>query len=95
MAPGTLLEAHIDPKIAVRSLGYPLIIKAAAGGGGRGMRMIRDAGVDSMPGGGAEIFDPVIREQIAAELVAKIKVAAGTGAPQVPPRIRPVTHWKG
>ena len=33
----------------------------------KGMRLIREAGVDSMPGGGAEIFHPEIREQIAAD----------------------------
>lgn len=30
-----------------------------------GMQMMRDAGLDSMPGGGAEIFHPEIRDQIA------------------------------
>lgn len=30
-----------------------------------GMRMMLEAGLDSMPGGGAEIFDPEIRDQIA------------------------------
>lgn len=30
-----------------------------------GMRRMKDAGLDSMPGGGAEIFHPEIREQIA------------------------------
>jgi aminodeoxyfutalosine synthase len=34
-----------------------------------GMRYLHDAGLDSLPGGGAEIFDPVIREQICADKV--------------------------
>lgn len=32
-----------------------------------GMRLMQEAGLDSMPGGGAEIFHPEIREQIAAD----------------------------
>ncbi len=32
-----------------------------------GMRMAKDAGLDSLPGGGAEIFHPEIREQICAD----------------------------
>lgn len=31
-----------------------------------GMRLMKEAGLDSMPGGGAEIFHPEIRDQIAA-----------------------------
>jgi aminodeoxyfutalosine synthase len=34
-----------------------------------GMKYLQDAGLDSIPGGGAEIFDPVIREQICADKV--------------------------
>ena len=34
-----------------------------------GMRYLHEAGLDSLPGGGAEIFDPVIREQICADKV--------------------------
>lgn len=34
-----------------------------------GMRQLHAAGLDSLPGGGAEIFDPVIREQICADKV--------------------------
>jgi aminodeoxyfutalosine synthase len=34
-----------------------------------GMRYLHDAGLDSLPGGGAEIFHPEIREQICADKV--------------------------
>ncbi len=34
-----------------------------------GMKQLHDAGLDSLPGGGAEIFHPTIREQIAADKV--------------------------
>ncbi|MFX4377191.1 7,8-didemethyl-8-hydroxy-5-deazariboflavin synthase subunit CofH, partial [Acinetobacter baumannii] len=32
-----------------------------------GMRMAHEAGLDSLPGGGAEIFHPEIREKICAD----------------------------
>ena len=34
-----------------------------------GMKRLHEAGLDSLPGGGAEIFAPAIREQIAADKV--------------------------
>ncbi len=34
-----------------------------------GMKFLKDAGLDSIPGGGAEIFDPEIREKICADKV--------------------------
>jgi aminodeoxyfutalosine synthase len=34
-----------------------------------GMRFLHEAGLDSLPGGGAEIFDPAIRQQISADKV--------------------------
>jgi len=34
-----------------------------------GLKFLKDAGLDSLPGGGAEIFDPEIREQICADKV--------------------------
>lgn len=34
-----------------------------------GLRLLKDAGLDSLPGGGAEIFDQDIREQICADKV--------------------------
>ena len=35
----------------------------------KGMKMLHEAGLDSLPGGGAEIFHPEIREQICADKV--------------------------
>ena len=34
-----------------------------------GMKLLHEAGLDSLPGGGAEIFDPAVREQICADKV--------------------------
>jgi len=34
-----------------------------------GLKLLKDAGLDSLPGGGAEIFDPLVREQICADKV--------------------------
>ena len=34
-----------------------------------GLRLLKEAGLDSLPGGGAEIFDPSVREQISADKV--------------------------
>ena len=34
-----------------------------------GVQLLKDAGLDSIPGGGAEIFDPEIREKISADKV--------------------------
>jgi aminodeoxyfutalosine synthase len=34
-----------------------------------GLRLLKDAGLQSLPGGGAEIFDPEVREQICADKV--------------------------
>ena len=34
-----------------------------------GLKFLKDAGLDSLPGGGAEIFNPEIREQICADKV--------------------------
>jgi aminodeoxyfutalosine synthase len=36
---------------------------------GEGMKLMQDAGLDSIPGGGAEIFAPEIREKISADKV--------------------------
>lgn len=38
-------------------------------GANEGMKLLKDAGLDSLPGGGAEIFHPEIRDQICADKV--------------------------
>jgi aminodeoxyfutalosine synthase len=57
-------ELHVK---ALTPVEYHYIFKKAKVSYEEGMKQIRDAGVDSMPGGGAEIFHPDIREQIAAD----------------------------
>ena len=37
------LPGSADPEVAVREVGFPLLVKASAGGGGRGMRIVRSA----------------------------------------------------
>lgn len=63
------IKAH-RPELHVKALTpveYHYIFKKAKVSYEEGMRLIKEAGVDSMPGGGAEIFHPEIREQIAAD----------------------------
>ena len=63
------IKAH-RPELHVKALTpveYHYIFKKAKVSYEEGMRLIQEAGVDSMPGGGAEIFHPEIREQIAAD----------------------------
>jgi aminodeoxyfutalosine synthase len=55
-------ELHIK---ALTPVEYHYIFKKAKVSYEEGMRRIQEAGVDSLPGGGAEIFHPEIREQIA------------------------------
>jgi len=57
-------ELHVK---ALTPVEYHYIFKKAKVSYEDGMKMIRDAGCDSLPGGGAEIFHPEIREQIAAD----------------------------
>lgn len=52
---------------ALTPVEYHYIFKKAKVSYEDGMRMIKESGVDSMPGGGAEIFHPEIREQIAGD----------------------------
>ena len=57
-------ELHIK---ALTPVEYHYIFKKAKLSYEEGMRQMKEAGLDSMPGGGAEIFDAEIREQIAAD----------------------------
>ncbi|MDX1406899.1 MAG: aminofutalosine synthase MqnE [Saprospiraceae bacterium] len=54
-------ELHVK---ALTPVEYHYIFKKARVSYTEGMRQIRDAGCDSLPGGGAEIFHPEIREKI-------------------------------
>jgi aminodeoxyfutalosine synthase len=63
------IKAH-RPELHVKALTpveYHYIFKKAKVTYEEGMRMIMEAGCDSLPGGGAEIFHPEIRAQIAAD----------------------------
>lgn len=55
-------ELHIK---ALTPVEYYYIFKKAKLSHYEGMKYLKDAGLDSMPGGGAEIFHPEIRQQIA------------------------------
>lgn len=57
-------ELHVK---ALTPVEYHYIFKKAKVSYADGMRMIMESGCDSLPGGGAEIFHPEIREQIAAD----------------------------
>ena len=57
-------DLHIK---ALTPVEYHYIFKKAKIDYATGMRMMKEAGLDSMPGGGAEIFHPEIREQIAKD----------------------------
>ena len=57
-------ELHIK---ALTPVEYHYIFKKGKVSYEEGMKIMQDAGLDSMPGGGAEIFHPEIREQIAAD----------------------------
>src|SRR6187431_963263 len=57
-------ELHIK---ALTPVEYHYIFKKAKVSYEDGMKRIKESGADSLPGGGAEIFHPEIREQIAAD----------------------------
>jgi len=57
-------ELHVK---ALTPVEYHYIFKKAKISYEEGMKQIKEAGCDSMPGGGAEIFHPEIRMQIAAD----------------------------
>lgn len=63
------IKAH-RPELHIKALTpveYHYIFKKAKVSYEEGMRLMKEAGLDSMPGGGAEIFHPEIRQQIAAD----------------------------
>ncbi|MGZ3928153.1 MAG: aminofutalosine synthase MqnE [Mucilaginibacter sp.] len=63
------IKAH-RPELHVKALTpveYHYIFKKAKIDYAAGMKMMKDAGLESIPGGGAEIFHPEIREQIAKD----------------------------
>lgn len=63
------IKAH-RPELHIKALTpveYHYIFKKAKISYEEGMKRIQQSGVDSLPGGGAEIFHPEIREQIAAD----------------------------
>jgi len=57
-------QLHIK---ALTPVEYHYIFKKAKLDYAKGMRLMKEAGLQSMPGGGAEIFHPEIREQIAKD----------------------------
>lgn len=61
------IKAH-RPELHIKALTpveYHYIFKKAKVSYAEGMKLMKEAGLDSMPGGGAEIFHPEIRDQIA------------------------------
>jgi aminodeoxyfutalosine synthase len=63
------IKAH-RPELHVKALTpveYHYIFKKAKLGYAEGMKLMQEAGLDSMPGGGAEIFHPDIRKEIASD----------------------------
>ncbi len=63
------IKAH-RPELHVKALTpveYHYIFKKAKISYEEGLRIMKEAGLDSMPGGGAEIFHPEIREKIAGD----------------------------
>ena len=65
----TAIHRH-RPELHVKALTpveYHYIFKKAKLDYASGMKLMKDAGLDSIPGGGAEIFHPEIREKIAKD----------------------------
>ena len=65
----TEIKKH-RPDLHVKALTpveYHYIFKKAKIDYATGMKLMKEAGLESLPGGGAEIFDPEIREQIAKD----------------------------
>jgi len=57
-------ELHVK---ALTPVEYHYIFKKAKVDYATGMKLMKEAGLESIPGGGAEIFDPEIREKIAKD----------------------------
>ncbi|WP_207425325.1 aminofutalosine synthase MqnE [Pedobacter sp. SYSU D00535] len=57
-------ELHVK---ALTPVEYHYIFKKAKVDYATGMRLMKEAGLDSIPGGGAEIFHPEVRDQIAKD----------------------------
>ncbi|MEZ4980700.1 MAG: CofH family radical SAM protein [Saprospiraceae bacterium] len=57
-------ELHIK---ALTPVEYHYIFKKAKVSYEEGMKMVKESGVDSLPGGGAELFHPEIRQEIAGD----------------------------
>jgi aminodeoxyfutalosine synthase len=57
-------ELHVK---ALTPVEYHYIFKKAKIDYATGMKLMKEAGLESMPGGGAEIFDPEIRDKIAKD----------------------------
>ena len=57
-------ELHVK---ALTPVEYHYIFKKAKIGYAEGMKLMKEAGLDSIPGGGAEIFHPEIRKEIAGD----------------------------
>jgi len=63
------IKAH-RPGLHIKALTpveYHYMFKKAKTGYAEGMKLMKEAGLDSMPGGGAEIFHPEIRQQICGD----------------------------
>ncbi len=63
------IKAH-RPELHIKALTpveYHYIFKKAKVSYEEGMKLMKEAGLDSMPGGGAEIFDPEIRARISGD----------------------------
>jgi acetyl-CoA carboxylase biotin carboxylase subunit len=90
--PGSEGELPDDPvqiKRIAKSIGYPVIIKAAGGGGGRGMRVVHteaaliNAVADDQGRGGRGIWQPGgLHGEVSPESRATSKSRSGRQAPQ-------------
>ena len=63
------LDAEADIEAAAASVGFPLLIKASAGGGGKGMRLVEDPGafMDQLAGAKREALAAFADDQVLLE----------------------------